>query len=191
MTADRLLVRDLVFAAAAGIAIAAACGLRAFMPLLALSLGVRFDFVHVDHAAAWIASTPVLVTLVWATVLEVVADKVPALDHLLDLIGTGLRPAAAGIAGWCTFEGVHPALAIAAALLLGGGAMGLHVAKAKVRLGSSMLTLGGANPVLSFLEDAIAAGLSALALLAPIAAVVAALMVVWVLGRVFRAPRWR
>lgn len=191
MTADRLLVRDLVFAAAAGIAIAAACGLRAFMPLLALSLGVRFDFVHVDHAAAWIASTPVLVTLVWATVLEVVADKVPALDHLLDLIGTGLRPAAAGIAGWCTFEGVHPALAIAAALLLGGGAMGLHVAKAKVRLGSSMLTLGGANPVLSFLEDAIAAGLSALALLAPIAAVAAALMVVWVLRRVFRAPRWR
>jgi hypothetical protein len=69
--------------------------------------------------------------------------------------------------------------------------MGLHVAKAKVRLGSSMLTMGGANPVLSFVEDAIAGGISALALLAPIAAVVAAGMVVWVLRRMFRAPRWR
>jgi hypothetical protein len=69
--------------------------------------------------------------------------------------------------------------------------MGLHVAKAKVRLGSSMLTMGGANPVLSFVEDVIAGGLSALALLAPIAAVVAAGMMVWVLRRVFRAPRWR
>jgi hypothetical protein len=145
----------------------------------------------VDHAAAWIASTPVIVTLLWATVIEVVADKVPALDHLLDLIATGLRPAAAALAAWCTFEGLHPALAIAAALLLGGGAMGLHVAKAKVRLGSSMLTLGGANPVLSFVEDAIATGLSALALLAPIAAIVAAGMVIYVLRRVFRAPRWR
>lgn len=191
MTADRLLTRDLVFAAAAGIAIAAACGLRAFLPLLALSLGVRFEFVRVDHAAEWIASTPVLVTLVWATVLEIAADKIPAVDHMLDLVATGLRPAAAGLAAWCTFEGLHPAMGIAAALVLGGGAMGLHVAKAKVRLGSSMLTLGGANPVLSLVEDAISAGLSALALLAPIAAVVAALMVVWVLRRVFRAPRWR
>jgi hypothetical protein len=191
MTADRLLMRDLVFAAAAGVAIAAACGLRAFLPLLALSLGVRFDLVHVDHAAAWIASTPVLVTLVWATLLEVVADKVPAIDHLLDLVGTGLRPAAAAIAGWCTFEGLHPALAVFAALVLGSGAMGLHVAKAKVRLGSSMLTFGSANAVLSFVEDAIATGLSALALLAPIAGVVATGMVVWVFRRVFRARRWR
>jgi len=191
MPADQLLVRDLVFAAAAGIAIAAACGLRAFLPLLALSLGVRFDLVRVDHAAEWIASTPALVTLVWATVLEIAADKIPAIDHLLDLIATGLRPAAAGLAAWCTFEALHPAIGIAAALVLGGGAMGLHVAKAKVRLGSSMLTLGNANPVLSFIEDAISAGLSALALLAPIAAVVAAGMVVWVFRRVFRAPRWR
>ena len=191
MTSDRLLTRDLLFAAAAGVAIAAACGLRAFLPLLALSIGVRFDFLHVDHAAAWIASTPVLVTLVWATILEIVADKVPAIDHLLDLVATGLRPAAAGLAAWCTFEGVHPALAIVAALVLGGGAMGIHVAKAKVRLGTSMLTLGGANPVLSFIEDGVSGGLSALALIAPIAAVVATGMVVWILRRVFRAPRWR
>jgi hypothetical protein len=54
-----------------------------------------------------------------------------------------------------------------------------------------MLTMGGANPVLSFVEDAIAGGLSALALFAPFAAIVAAGMVVWVLRRVFRAPRWR
>jgi hypothetical protein len=145
----------------------------------------------VDHAATWIASTPVLVTLVWATVLEIAADKVPAIDHVLDLFATGLRPLAAGLAAWCTFEGLHPVLGIAAALVLGGGAMGLHVAKAKVRLGSSMLTFGGANPVLSFVEDAIATGISALALLAPIAAVVAAAVVVWMLRRVFRAPRWR
>jgi hypothetical protein len=189
MSADGLLTRDLFFAAIAGIAIAAACGLRAFLPLLALSIGVRYHLVHVDPAAAWIASTPVLVTLVWATVIEIAADKVPAIDHLLDLIATGLRPAAAALAAWCTFEGLHPALAIAAALILGGSAMGLHVAKAKVRLGSSMLTMGSANPVLSFVEDAIAGGISALALLAPITAVVAVGMVVWFMRRMFGAPR--
>ena len=180
---------DLILAGVAGVAIAAACGLRAFLPLLALSIGVRFGLLHVDHSMAWIGWPPAMIALLWATVLEVAADKVPALDHLLDLIGTALRPIAAALAGWVTFTGVHPAVGVMAALLLGAGAMGVHVAKAKVRLGSSMLTLGSANPVLSFIEDAIAIGLSAMAVLAPIAALVAVILVVWAFRRVYRGPR--
>ena len=186
MNVGPLDLRDLVFAAAAGTAIAAACGLRAFLPLLALALGVHFGFVHVEKAGAWIGTTPAIVTLVWATVIELAADKVPALDHVLDLIATFLRPVAAGVAAWCTFVGVHPALAVAAALILGTGAMGLHVAKAKVRLGSSMLTLGVANPMLSIVEDALATGLSAMAILAPIAALVGVGVMLWAMVRVFR-----
>jgi hypothetical protein len=180
-------LRDLVFAAAAGTAIAAACGLRAFLPLLALAVGVRFGLVHVSDAGAWIGSTAAIVTLLWATLLELAADKVPALDHVLDLVATVLRPLAAGVAAWCTFVGVHPALAVAAAVILGTGAMGVHVAKAKVRLGSSMLTLGAANPLISFVEDALATGLSAMAVLAPVAALVGVGLLLWALLRVFRS----
>ena len=191
MTPDTLLVRDLVFAGAAGIAIAAACGLRAFLPLLALALGVRFDLVHVDPSSAWIGSTPAIVALAWAALVEIVADKIPAVDHLLDLVSTGIRPAAAALAAWCTFEAVHPALAVAAAALLGAGAMGLHVTKAKVRLGSSMLTFGSANSFLSFVEDSIATGVAVLALLAPIAGIVAAVVVIFAVRRFLRAPQPR
>ena len=43
------------------------------------------------------------------------------------------------------------------AILVGGSVAGtVHVAKAKTRLGSSMATLGVANPVLSFVEDVVA-----------------------------------
>ncbi len=191
MNVGGLSTLDLVLAGMAGVAIAAACGLRAFLPLLALGLGVRFELLHVDPAAAWIASTPAIVTLVWATVLELAADKVPALDHLLDVVATGLRPAAAAVAAWCTFAGVHPALGVAAALVLGAGAMGVHVAKAKVRLGSSMLTMGAANPVLSLVEDAIATGLSAMAVLAPLAALAGVALVIWALSRAYRGPAVR
>jgi len=52
------------------------------------------------------------------------------------------------------------------------------------------VTLGGANPILSFVEDAIATGLSALALIVPVAAIVAAGVLIYTLRRVFRAPRW-
>src|SRR6185436_12644464 len=91
---------DVSLAAAAGVAIAAACGLRAFLPLLALSLGVHFELIHVHPGAAWIGSLPAILTLVWATVLELAADKVPALDHALDVVALGLRPAAAALAAW-------------------------------------------------------------------------------------------
>lgn len=189
MTTGPLDARDLLLAAAAGTALAAACGLRAFLPLLALGLGVHFGFVHVAHGGEWIGTAPAIVTLVWATVLELAADKVPAIDHALDLIATWLRPLAAATAAWCTFVGIHPALAVAAAVLLGTGAMGVHVAKAKVRLGSSMLTLGAANPVLSFVEDALATGLSAMAVLAPVAALVGVGLLLWALVHVFRNRR--
>ena len=180
---------DLVLAGVAGVAIAAACGLRAFLPLLALSLGVHFGFLRVDDSMSWIGWTPATIALLWATVLELAADKVPALDHLLDLVGTALRPLAAALAGWVTFTGVHPAIGVAAAMLLGAGAMGVHMAKAKVRLGSSMLTFGAANPILSFIEDAIAIGLAAMAVLAPLAALLAVVLVVWAFRRVYRGPR--
>jgi hypothetical protein len=104
MTSGELLLREGIVTAAAGIAIAAACGLRAFLPLLALAIGVRTHMIEVDPAAAWIANTPVMVALVWATVIELAADKVPPLDHFLDLVAMVLRPAAAGIAAWCTFR---------------------------------------------------------------------------------------
>ncbi len=177
---------DLALTAAAGVAIAAACGLRAFLPLLALSLGVRFELVHVHPGVEWIGSTAATVTLVWATILELAADKVPALDHLLDVAALGVRPAAAALAAWCTFVGAHPAIAVAAAVILGAGALGVHVTKAKVRLGSTALTLGAANPFVSFLEDAVAAGLAALAVLAPIAALTGVALVVWAVRRAFR-----
>jgi hypothetical protein len=180
---------DLVLAGVSGVAIAAACGLRAFLPLLALSLGVRFGLLQVDPAAAWIAWTPATIALLWATVLELAADKVPAVDHILDLIGTALRPLAAGLAGWLTFTGVHPAVGVAAGLILGAGAMGVHMAKAKVRLGSSMLTLGTANPFLSFVEDAIVIGLAAMAILAPLAALAGVALMVWAFRRKYRGPR--
>ncbi len=177
---------DLSLAAAAGVAIAAACGLRAFLPLLALSLGVHFELLHVHPSAAWLGSMPTILTLVWATILELAADKVPALDHALDAVAMVLRPAAAALAAWATFSGAHPALAVAAAAVLGAGAMGVQVAKAKVRIGSSMLTWGTANPLLSFAEDAIAIVLSSLAILAPLLALATMLFVVWAVRRAFR-----
>jgi uncharacterized membrane protein len=163
---------DLAFAALGGIAIAAACGFRAFLPLLALGLASRLGVVHLGAQAAWLGTDPALVMLAIAALVELLADKVPVLDHALDAAATLVRPAAGALAGWATFGPIHPALAVAAAVVLGAGAFGIHALKAKTRIGSTLLTLGHANPILSVAEDAAAVVLSATAFLAPVIALV-------------------
>jgi hypothetical protein len=186
---DQPTLVSVISALLGGVALASACGLRAFLPLLALSLAARAGLVHLAARTAWIGGDPALWAFAVATVLEVLGDKVPILDHLLDVVGTVVRPAAAAVAGWALFGAVDPTLAAIAAVILGGGAMGIHLLKAKMRLGSTALTLGHANPLLSVGEDISAALLSAAAFLAPLlGAVLLAALVIWaVAGRRRRA----
>lgn len=172
-----------------GLALASACGLRAFLPLLALSLASRAGLVHLAAKAGWMGSDAALWALAAATLLEVLGDKVPIVDHALDVVGTVVRPAAAAVAGWAMFGAVDPTLSAIAAVILGGGALGIHLLKAKTRLGSTVLTLGHANPLLSIGEDVSAALLSAAAFVAPLlGALLLAGLIVWAIaGRGRRA----
>ena len=172
-----------------GIGVAAACGLRAFLPLLLLGLASRAGLVHLRGGAEWLATDLALVTLGVATAVEVAGDKIPVVDHALDVIGTVLRPAAAWLGAFAVLGAWPTPWAQIAALILGSAALGVHALKAKLRLGSTAMTLGHANPVLSTLEDGAALVTLALALLAPVLALVilAALLVVALRARRRRA----
>ena len=187
MTADRLLVRDLVFAAAAGIAIAAACGLRAFLPLLAVGVAGRLDVIHLGPDVRWLEATPTLVCFGVATLLETAGDKVPMIDHALDVIGTAVRPLAGWLAAFALLDHWPAPWAQITALVLGGGALAVHSLKAKSRLGSTLLTLGHASPVLSLIEDAATLALVAVAILAPLLALSLAIVLIVAFARRRRA----
>ena len=178
-------VSHLLLALASGVAIAAACGLRAFLPLLAIGLGARFGLLSLRPGAQWLASDPALLALGIAAALEIAGDKLPVVDHALDAVGSVLRPAAAWLGAYAVLEGWGSPWAQIAALVLGGGALAVHGVKSTVRLGSSALTAGHANPVLSALEDAGAAALVACAILLPLAALALVLLGAWA------ARRWR
>jgi hypothetical protein len=103
-------------------------------------------------------------------VVELVGDKVPAVDHALDVIGTPLRPAAGALLAASVLGTVSDPLT---ALVLGTAvgapsALVPHAAKTALRAVSTTLTGGLANPVLSFLEDAISLITFVLAILVPV-----------------------
>ena len=155
-----------------GIAVAAACGLRAFLPLFLLGLAGRADFIQLRSGAEWLATDLALIALGVATVLEVAGDKIPVVDHALDVIATGVRPVAAWLGAYAVLQSWPTPWAQIAAIVLGTTALGIHLLKAKLRIGSSAVTLGTANPVVSVIEDGIAFAIMVVAVLAPALAII-------------------
>jgi hypothetical protein len=170
----------------AGIGIAAACGLRAFLPLLALGIASRLGLIELEPHARWLAEPAALLGLGTATVLEIVGDKVPVVDHALDVAGTFVRPLAAWFGAYALFIHWPTPWGQVAALLLGTGALAVQVAKAKLRLGSTVMTLGHVNPLISIAEDGTALLLVVIALLVPVI-VLAVLAIIVAVLRIARA----
>lgn len=175
-----------------GISLAACAGLRAFLPLLAAGVAVRSGWWPVEPWLQWAGSTEALITFGAATVLEIVADKVPFLDHALDVFHTFARPVAGALVAIGAFSQLSPSMAVALGIIVGAPiAGGFHLAKAGTRLASTSVTAGTANPVLSLLEDAAAVLGVILAMMAPLLAIVALIAVLLIIRRWFVARRPR
>jgi hypothetical protein len=182
---------SMVLALLAGVGVAASCGLRAFLPLLLLGLISRAGWIDLKPGLAWIASDQALWALGLATVLEIAADKIPVVDHALDLLGTLVRPAAAWLGATAVLTGWPSPWAELTGLLLGGVALTVQALKAKVRLGSTAATAGHANPIVSTAEDLLAAGGVLVSVVLPLLVLLFVGALVWLLTRLRRAPAAR
>ena len=167
---------EAALAVCAGIALAAAVGLRVFVPLLVTSLAAHLGWVELAPGSAWLGTTPALVALAVAAALEVGAYFVPAVDHALDVIATPLAVVAGILVSAAVFVEMPGLVRWVLAVIAGGGTAGLvQGATALVRLKSGVLTGGFGNPLVAGAELAGALALAALALLVPLAALLLAL----------------
>ena len=152
-----------VFQVLMGVGLAACAGLRAFLPLLVVGIAGRLDWIPLTSRFEW------LVIFGVAVVVEVLADKIPLVDNLLDVLQGFVKPIAGTILMASVVTELEPAHRVALALILGAGTAGaVQLTKAKLRLLSSATTAGTGNPVLSVGEDASSLFGSLLALVAPL-----------------------
>jgi uncharacterized protein DUF4126 len=164
---------DFLPSLALGIALAACAGLRAWLPLLLASLLARAGWLDLGPSFQFLASNKALLLFAVATVIEIVGDKVPVVDHALDAIGTPLRPAAGALLAASVMGHVSDPLT---ALVLGTAvgapaALVPHAAKTALRAASTTFTGGLANPILSLIEDGASFVLFVLAVLVPLVVV--------------------
>lgn len=165
-----------------GSGLATAAGLNAWMPLFVLGLADRFvPAVELPAGWAWLSSDVALWIVGVLLVVEIIADKIPAVDSVNDVIQTVVRPAAGGIAfgAGSSAETVRvddPDLLTGTAwvpIVIGVViALAVHAVKAAVRPAANVATVGLAAPVISTVEDVTSLGLSVLAIVVPVVALV-------------------
>jgi hypothetical protein len=167
------------------IALAACAGIRAWLPLLLAGGLARSGFLKLGDSFSFLGSDKALVLFGLATVLEIAADKVPALDHALDALSTVLRPAAGTLlAASVIGRFADPLTALALGVAVGAPASLVpHAAKSTLRVVSSTLTAGLANPVISVIEDLLAVVMFVLAVLVPVAVVLLLFGVAFLVAR--------
>lgn len=153
-------------------------GLRGFLTLFAASVAAHYHWIHPSGSFAWLGSDTAAVVLGIFALLEVVADKVPAVDHALHAVSFAARPLAGAILVGGTIHTDNPGTLYT---LMGLGALNtliVHSSSATARAASTVSTLGTANAPISVGEDATAVFGIILAFLHPfIAAILAALFV--------------
>lgn len=167
-----------------GMGLAMPAGLNAYIPLLALGIADRY-FGLVNLAAPYdlIATPGGLAVLALLLVVEVVADKIPLIDHLNDLLGSAIRPSAGAIvtmASTDAVESINPIFAMLLGLALAGS---VHMVKTAIRPAVTATTGGVGNPIVSAAEDGTAIGVSILALIAPI--LVGAMLMALAIGMIW------
>ena len=179
-----------------GLGLASATGLRTFLPLLMLAVAARFGLfgVTLNEHLAWLGSLPAIAALGIAATAEFAGDKVPAIDHALNIVGAFTRPIAGAIAAASVFAGLDPTTAAIAGIIVGAPtAFAFNAVQGGTRLASTATTAGLGNPVLSFIEDVLSFGMVLFAFLAPvivpIVLVVAAVLVFRLANRLRERPR--
>jgi len=161
---------DALFGIMSAFGLSASAGLNAYIPLLVIGVIAHYtDWIKLSAPYDLLANPWILILVSVLLIIEMLADKIPAVNHINDIIQTVFRPAAGAIvfaASAHVLTNVHPLIALACGLIIAGG---IHTVKSvAVRPAVTATTGGTANVPVSIAEDVIATVLSILSIVIPI-----------------------
>ncbi|HEY1976212.1 MAG TPA: DUF4126 domain-containing protein [Candidatus Baltobacteraceae bacterium] len=168
-------------------ALTTTAGVRALLALAAVSVAAHIGWMHPPGGFEWLGHTMVMWILIGVAGVEILADKVPFLDHVVHFVQIAGKPAAGAILVGGSVHAQSHEMLIALMVVGALNALGIHVAVASMRGASTVTTGGIANPAMSLIEDIGAAVALLVAFLAPFVAAV--LAIVFTIALVF-AVRW-
>lgn len=183
-----------------GFGLASAAGLNAYIPLLSMGLLGRYtNLINLPSGWSWLENGWVIAIVAVLLAVEIVADKIPALDSINDSIQTFVRPTSGGIVFGSGTAAQTAAVADPAEFARTGQwvpiaigvvtALVVHLTKTAVRPAANVATAGVAAPVLSTIEDFTSVGLTFAAILIPALVLLILVALAWGAWWLFRRRR--
>ena len=166
---------------------AVASGLRLYATVAVLGFLGRSGVIALPGELSVLASPWVILVAASLYLVEFLADKVPIIDSVWDLVHTFIRVPAAALLAWAGASSLREEWRIVAALVCGGVALSAHGLKASTRAVINTSPEPVTNWAASLAEDGLTAVLLFLAVKYPVAAalfagavvVLAILLVAW------------
>jgi len=152
---------------------AAASGLRLYATVAVLGYLGRIGVVALPGDLRILSHGGIIAVAAALYLVEFLADKIPFIDSIWDVVHTFLRPPAAALLAWAALSEVPAEWRIAAALVCGGVAFSTHGLKAGTRAILNTSPEPVTNGAASIAEDGLVAVLLFLAVRHPLAATVA------------------
>jgi hypothetical protein len=179
---------DLGLSVALGVGLAAATGLRLFLPMLVVSVAAYAGYLPLSDNFAWLATPAAVVLLSVAALVEILAYYLPGIDNLLDTLATPAAFVAGTVISAAVITDLPPMVKWAAAIIAGGGIAGItQSVTTLVRAKSTVMTGTLGNPVVATTELGGSLIVSLLALAAPLLTAVVIVVLLWLAIRWLRS----
>jgi hypothetical protein len=154
-----------------------AAGVNLYATVAVIGLSARFGWVALPPQFQAFNSDMVIGVAIVLYLVEFVADKIPYVDSVWDVVHTAIRPIGGAIIAVTTLGDASPAIVGLAALLGGTVAAGSHLTKTSTRAMANASPEPFSNWILSLLEDVFVVGLGYLTLEYPRVALVVAVVI--------------
>jgi hypothetical protein len=162
---------ELILGVFTAFGLSASAGLNAYIPLLVVALLGRFtNLISLQPPWDALESWWIISLLVVLSIIEFFADKVPAINHVNDILQSFVCPSAGAVvfaASANVITEINPVFSLALGLLVAGG---VHTVKAvAVRPMVTATTGGTGNVFISIAEDVISTVVSIMSVVIPAA----------------------
>ncbi|HXE11780.1 MAG TPA: DUF4126 domain-containing protein [Bryobacteraceae bacterium] len=147
-------------------------GINLYATVATLGLLERFHFVQLPGDLAYLSHPWVIATALALFAVEFIADKIPAVDSIWDMVHTFIRIPAGAILAASAFAHFDPKVRLLALLIGGTLALSSHGTKTATRLTANMSPEPFSNILLSLFEDAFTIGMSVIMAMHPVVIVI-------------------
>ena len=168
-------------------------GINLYATVAVLGLLQRFGLARLPGGLEMLDNWWVIGIAAGLYLIEFVADKVPYVDSVWDVVHTFIRVPAGAVLAYAATVGLDPSVTVAAGLLGGGLAFASHGSKAAARVTANLSPEPVSNWSLSIVEDIVAFVGTLLAVFAPLVSllVLAVFMIafLWLFPKIVRRIR--